>query len=308
VAASYPSFYLWPGLITIVGTQNNTSVTLAPSTSIVAGAGLAANGGTITLNQGDVVQITNPVPGSVSYGTDMSGSTVTANAPVEVFGGHACVYVPSGTAACDHLEEVMFPQETLRTDYLVVPPNVTGYTPKHFVRIIGTTAGTTLTYTPAVAGAPAALGAGQVGVFETTTPFLVTANANHPILVANYMEGANNFGGGILAGDPAMSLAVASAQYRTSYTFTAPNNYQVNWATVIAPTNGTVTIDGVAVGGWTNIGASGYRFAYYQLCNGNCGSFSSNHAAAGSLPFGIQVYGYGSYTSYMYPGGLDLKR
>ena len=25
------------------------------------------------------------------------------------------------------------------------------------------------------------------------------------------------------------------------------------------------------------------------------------------MPFGITVYGYGQYTSYWYPGGLDLK-
>jgi hypothetical protein len=27
---------------------------------------------------------------------------------------------------------------------------------------------------------------------------------------------------------------------------------------------------------------------------------------AGSMPFGITVYGYGQYTSYWYPGGLEL--
>ena len=27
-----------------------------------------------------------------------------------------------------------------------------------------------------------------------------------------------------------------------------------------------------------------------------------------ALPFGIVVYGYGAFTSYMYPGGLDLKK
>ena len=25
------------------------------------------------------------------------------------------------------------------------------------------------------------------------------------------------------------------------------------------------------------------------------------------MPFGITVYGYGQYTSYWYPGGLNLK-
>jgi len=28
----------------------------------------------------------------------------------------------------------------------------------------------------------------------------------------------------------------------------------------------------------------------------------------GSAPFVIVVYGYGAFTSYMYPGGLDLKK
>ena len=32
------------------------------------------------------------------------------------------------------------------------------------------------------------------------------------------------------------------------------------------------------------------------------------HNASSATPFGIEVYGYGSYTSYMYPGGLNLTR
>ncbi len=311
-AASYPSFYTLPGIVTIVGTEANTQVTVSPSTTIVSGGGLAANGGTVTLGRGDVLQITNPTPGTGSYGSDMSGTGISASAPVEVFGGQACVYIPASQGYCDHMEEVMFPKETLREDYLVVPPKVTGYTPKHFVRIVGTVNGTTLTYdpTPTVTSGTAStsLNAGQVAVFETATPFHVTANANHPFEVASYMEGSSNFGDGVLSGDPAMSMEVATAQFRTSYAFTAPNNYQINWVTVLAPTGKAVTIDGNNVTGWTTIGNSGYRFAYYQICNGNCGNSSSNHSASGTAGFGIQVYGYGSYTSYMYPGGLDLNR
>ena len=32
------------------------------------------------------------------------------------------------------------------------------------------------------------------------------------------------------------------------------------------------------------------------------------HRASAGEPFGIVVYGYGQYTSYMYPGGLDLAK
>jgi len=31
------------------------------------------------------------------------------------------------------------------------------------------------------------------------------------------------------------------------------------------------------------------------------------HQVLSTQPFGIIVYGFGSYTSYMYPGGLDLR-
>ena len=32
-----------------------------------------------------------------------------------------------------------------------------------------------------------------------------------------------------------------------------------------------------------------------------------NHNIQGDMAFGITVYGYGQYTSYWYPGGLDLS-
>jgi hypothetical protein len=37
-------------------------------------------------------------------------------------GGHECTQVPIGIAACDHLEESMFPIEALAKEYIVVPP------------------------------------------------------------------------------------------------------------------------------------------------------------------------------------------
>ena len=40
-----------------------------------------------------------------------------------------------------------------------------------------------------------------------------------------------------------------------------------------------------------------------QLGAGNSGA----HVLVASNPVGLQVMGYGSYTSYTYPGGLDLK-
>ena len=72
---------------------------------------------------------------------------------------------------------------------------------------------------------------------------------------------------------------------------------------VVAPSGATVTLDGTAVPAaeFSNIGASALRSRATT-------SQSDVHNIESSQPFGIVVYGYGRYTSYMYPGGLDLKR
>jgi hypothetical protein len=56
------------------------------------------------------------------------------------------------------------------------------------------------------------------------------------------------------------------------------------------------------VGGFEPIGNTGYGVARVTLSNAGDG----NHMAS-TVPFGISVYGYGQYTSYWYPGGLNLE-
>ena len=51
------------------------------------------------------------------------------------------------------------------------------------------------------------------------------------------------------------------------------------------------------------IGKSGYGVARVQLSNAGSG----DHTITSDVPVGISVYGYGVYTSYWYPGGLDLE-
>ena len=317
-----------PGNAVIVGTANGTKVTFTMAKgSIQAGAGLGASGGTVTLNQGDVLEISSaqdaPEPG---YGSDMSGSLISATQPVEVIGGSDCSFVPASNWACDHLEQINFPLETLRGDYLVtVPFNNNGdpnanppIYPRQYVKIVGTAANTVLTTSPAQAGVPSTIGAGQVVWFETTQDFRLTSSA--PVIVGQFMEGQYQFDGACnqpgLAGppdcgDPSMSLAVATSQFRTSYQFIAPPSYYENWVNVIAPTTATVTVDGKPVTGYSAIGNSGYQVAHVQLCGPQttaCSGSSGIHSTSGTAAFGIEVYGYGYFTSYMYPGGLNLTR
>jgi hypothetical protein len=292
-----------PSLLAVTAAQDNTAVTVNVKAATYAGASVPAFAvgvpQTVTLNAGDVLEL-------VSFGGtdsgDLTGSAVTADKPVQVIGGHYCADVPTDTLYCDHMEESMFPVATLSDEYIVTAPSVPTLPngKVEVVRILATQPDTVLTYDPPQAGVPTTI--------ETPGSFVEIArqaadykiSANHKILVVQYMEGQEAGGN---TGDPAMTLAVPVDQYRTDYLFHAPTNYEVNYVNVTAPTGAVVMLDGLPVSGFTAIGSSGFEVARVILPNGVDG----NHQITSDQKIGITVYGYGQYTSYWYPGGLDLS-
>jgi IgGFc binding protein len=294
------------GFVAITAAQDGTSVTLTagPQTGQfkTGVTGVDANGdGTITMNAGDVVELVSNGSSSASDPNDPTGILITATNPVQVIGGHQCTYIPDGDAACDHLEESMFPIQTLADTYVVTAPRLpNSASPKvEMVRIVSTQDNTTLTYNPGQGGAPASIptAGGWVEIANNAQSFMITAS--HPVYVMQYMEGEEAGGG---SGDPAMAQAVTPAQYRTDYRFHAPTNYTTNFVNIVAPVGATVTLDGAAVTGFTAIGATGYGVVRAPLSNAGTG----DHTVTASKGVGLSVYGYGQYTSYWYPGGLNL--
>ena len=296
-----------PGWYAVVASKDNTKVTLKPSATggkVFAGGGVAADGnGVVTLNEGDVLEVFTVAGGGNPDTSDLTGTIIAADKPVQVFAGHKCTQVPVGTQACDRLEEAMLPIETLAKQYLITPPLIPtgGNTPKpQMIRVIATEANTVISYDPPQAGAPTML-ANAGDYFEIAkngADFQISSDKK--ILVSQYMQGQQAGGN---SGDPAMALAVATEQYRGDYLFHAPTNYEKNFVNITAPMAATVTLDGAAVGGFVAIGGTGYGVARVQLSNNGDG----NHRITATQPVGISVYGYGQYTSYWYPGGLDLE-
>lgn len=292
------------GLYAVTASEDNTLVTVTPSPTggnILAGAGLGSNGaGTVTLDAGDVLQVFTQSSGGGPDVSDLTGTLIAANKPVQVIGGHLCTNIPYQTSACDHIEESMPPLETLATDYIVTAPLITPASTKvRMVRMVATVDATTLTYDPPQPGAPTQLGVAGSYAEIALSGADFAIHSSKPIMVAEYFTGQQQGGG---SGDPAMALAVATAQYRTSYLFHAPTNYQSNYVNVVAPTNAVVTLDGIQLASFAPIGNTGHGVARVPLNNAGNG----NHTISATLPFGISVYGYGQYTSYWYPGGLDL--
>ena len=292
----------------MTASEDNTTVTVAPGPNGggvkggIPGIDLKGNG-QVVLNAGDVIEVVTSGNDTVAGNPDdVTGTLVKADKPVQVIGGNQCTNVPDNFPACDHLEESMFPYEALANDYIVAAPLIPtgGSTPKvELVRIVATQPNTTLTYDPPQAGAPAAIGVAGAWVELASTAKDFKISANQPIMVIQYMEGQAAGGN---SGDPAMALAVSTTQFRKSYLFHAPTNYETSYVNIIAPTAATVNLDGAAVTGFTPIGGTGYSVARKSLSNAGDG----NHTASSTDGFGISVYGYGQYTSYWYPGGSDL--
>jgi hypothetical protein len=296
---------------TITATRDGTHVTVkvGPKGDVLAGGGVPKTGpgGTITLsmNAGDAVELV----GDASSSSDLSGSLVTADQPIQVIAGVPCIQQPLGVPACDHLEESVFPAETLGKDYLVsVPTGPLGNVVGHIVRIYGNRDGTKLTYAPKQpAGAPDTIDAGEVVELPAAVNFDFRITGDHEFAVGSFMLGGAQLDPGTPApgqkGDPSMSLSTAIEQYRKKYIFLAPDDYDVSYVDIVHPEGASVTLDGFGVPPGNAIGTTGFSVARVKLGKGAAGA----HEIVATKPVGIQVMGYGSYTSYQYPGGLDLK-
>jgi hypothetical protein len=298
-----------PAYFVVTGTADGTkiSVKLPANGQVVGASGFTTSGNTLTfsLNAGDVAEVI----GQPGQNNDFSGALLTADKPVQVISGVSCIYFPLDTEACDHVEETVFPAETLGKHYVVMRPagpknNDVG----QVVRFFGNVDGTKLTYAPSQPpSCPAFLNAGQVadcGV--VTSDFEVSAD--HEFGVATFQLGGAMVDPNMTAlqpqGDPSQSFAVTVEQYRKNYVFLAPTDYKSSFVDIIAPPSAMITLDGQNVSSQLKaITGTMFVGGHVSLGPGKDGV----HVLDSSDPIGIQVIGYGDNTSYQYPGGLNLS-
>ena len=335
VTGSWDAFY--PGFVTVVGTADNTSVTFHSSTTTDGGdpAALSPGGSTtMTLDRGDVVQIFSQVPDSptdinfcssaggdqTNIGTcpptglfdpecegycsflpgDLTGSTIAADAPVAVFAGHMCTFMPHSSWACDHLEEMMFPTETWGSLIVMtapVHPSGSGVADAMY-RVVALEDGTSLEFSPEITTSPV-LNKGEYHQFRTNQDFSI--DGSNKIYVVQTMLGGDELGAD--SGDPAMGSGIPRSQFRDEYDFLTPDTYTANYVNVVAPSGSEVLLDGVVVTGWAPVFGAGFDVARVVVEAGSHHIESTDGAR-----FGITTYGYASYTSYLYPGGMNFGR
>lgn len=305
-ALSWPSQSAGSGFIAVTAVEDGTDVRITGAGAFAAGAGIDASGaGSATLNRGDVLELVAAPSG------DVSGTRVRASKPVQVIAGQSCAFVPdANTLNCDHIEEVQFPEDTLGKKYVVpgvVYADGSSGTPS-VVRVAAVTDGTNVAFTPSDLHAPVTLGRGSYIELSLAAGQNMVVEGDQPLLVAQYMVGQQLLQNPNGVGDPSQSVAVPVEQWRQSYLFTAPLSYAVNLATIIAKPGASVRVDGkhIEASQFTQVGE--YAIATVTLEGDASDPNSAVHTVDANQKVGLIVYGYGLYTSYMYPGGADLAR
>ena len=274
-----------PSQLGVVASANDTAVTITPSDTV--GSRAAGVPYTISLQQGDAYQLQG--------GTDLSGTIITSTKPVAVFGGAECTNIPPSATACDHVVEQLPPTSAWGKSFVSMPlaTRLKGDT----FRILASTNGTTVR----VNGQPVAtLARGQFHEQIVLGPAHITAD--QPVLVMQYSNGTSFDG---VTSDPFQMMIPPFEQYLPSYTITTPaSGFATNFVNVVAPTAavGQITLDGTAIPAtsFTAIGSSGFSGTQVPVGLGA-------HRLVGPLPFGVHTYGFASFDSYGYPGGLSVS-
>ena len=338
--------------LTVVGTEPNTTVTvqLRPSRQGVAFEDiLYPNQGNqiegpddqgvvrATLQPFDVLNL-----GAQRANEDLTGATITASAPVAVFGGHTCAYIPDGLPACDHLESQLFPVETWGQRFIASPLKIRGGLEGAARTLEGTyfkflalddqtevqtgfnldveanpdalrqTSGATRPcqdFSDAPELGTFVLDAGESCVIGTKTTFV--ADAGRPMMVGAFLSGQGSVEAtpmfGDHNGDPAFFLVPPEEQYRSEYSFLTPATYFVSYLTVLIQPGFTIALDGQTL--------DLTQFDYEVLQDRNVARAHipvepGPHfvESENQIPFGIVVYGLDDYVSYAFTGGLDLTK
>jgi autotransporter-associated beta strand protein len=290
----------------VVASQDNTKVTITPSITVNTYSRIANQPYNVFLPfAGDTYTLeTDDVPTGGPWHGDLTGTRVTADKPVAVFGGAELGRVPDSSIGLNnqwnHLVEQIPPTAAWGREFYTQPlaTRANGDT----IRILASVNGTVVT----VNGTPVALlNAGKF--HERIVKGCAHIQANHPVLVAQYANTRsydfllNNHN---LNVNSSMMLVPAVKQFVRSYSLTTPSAGFANYLNLIVPTadvNQIYDNGSLLSANFTQVGTHPYWCAQVAIDPGqHC------LTTTGPLPFGVQVYGWRFIGAYSYPADLCL--
>ncbi len=327
--------------MTIIGTEDNTQVTVMPTHPIKASGGdsgiaipLTEPGTpiTFTINRYDVVNLESDQPsGSFqeclslgpSHTGDMTGSSISSSKPVAVFsslergvgtGGTeietAPGWDPDKHCCTDHLEQQMFPTAALGWQFAISRSPVRSTNPNwkepDVYRVMATVNGTMVETNLGGSLSSFALNAGEWKAFGANHGFTLKATGG-AIMVGQFLISQDYIPDGG-TGDPTFVVFPAAEQHRKEYVFLVPTTFSSNYMVLSKQENATIDIDGSPLAEFNNCTTAPIGqvngINYEQM---TCPMTEGVHTVKSNKAMGLTVYGYYNVGSYGYPGGSDVK-
>jgi hypothetical protein len=280
------SIYEHPTSMTIVATEDNTSVNITPRAS---GGGLTAGvTGNVILNRGQTFYLEG-----VGFASDYTGSRVTSDKPVSVFGGVRCANIPVYEGACDFIIQQMVPTTAWGESFVTIPlaTRLAG----DIFRILAQENNTQVSINGIIVST---LNAGSFYETSLSSNSYNRITANKPVLVGQFSKGTTSDN---VVSDPFFALVPPDEQFLSNYVVSAGTpNIPNNFLNITSPTSntGTVKVNGTIVNAsaWTAIPGTTFSGARIPVPNGI-------HNVTSVQPIGLLVYGFGNSDSYGYLGG-----
>lgn len=285
----------FPSELVIVSTADGTTIEITPST-LTLGLHPADVPYTITLNAGQNYQIQ-------ALG-DLTGTLVTANQPIAVFGGAVQANIGCSGPDTSHLYDQNYPISAWDTVYVFVPFSNQGGDP---IKIIASEDNTLVKFD---CEDEVVLNRGEY--YETTLNAVTYITADFPISIAQFNKSQDCNLGSI--GGPSM-LTLTPALLQTHYagfealdTEQAPGNFYttLHYCNIVMLTNdvGSMLLDGASIASNFSPVPGNPYFSYAQI---DLSAQPGVHLLESANGFQAYSYGFGLYDAYTFHLGYDEK-
>jgi hypothetical protein len=248
--------------VTIVGTADDTSLSVTLATATVPGGGIPAGkpGDNLPFHIGryDVINLETG-----SFNADFTGSQVHADKPVAVFAGSEASDVPFYSSladrycCADHLEEQLFPTSAFGTQFVAVMSGQrTPYVRAagfqvglkldelDYWRVLAIRNGTEVTTSLLPPNDHFSLAAGDFVTIASEGDFVV--ETSEPVSFAQFPASQLTTGIplGTPGGDPSSMMIPPIQQWRNKYVFLVPNKYAFDFLLIAMPSTSSLRFDG----------------------------------------------------------------
>ncbi len=255
----------------------------------------------ITLNSMETYQIESD--------NDLTGTRITSSKPLSVFSGSDCAFVPQEIFFCDHLVEQVPPTVTWGSKFLVA--SLEGRSSGERIRVLSARAAIVAVNCNTVVSVSQfqLQNGGSFREFDIPINSFCSIESTSPVLVAQYAYGARGDSDGV--GDPFMMIITPIEQFTNNYFVEAFPLFVSNYVTVYVSSEffqtAHILLDNSVVTGWRNVVcSSGEICGHISRTNVSTGVHSIRHQN-NSAVLGVSVYGFRSFDSYGYPGGMRLS-